>query len=406
MNDANKRAALSEVVIATTLTAIGLSTGQTPLVGLANIGAAIGSSWGASLLEKSYQNWSSQWFGKNGMLDDDISRALIHALQKAVKELEPELKEHQFYKRLKLYNRETANILLASLVAIGDDADRIVQNNPAMPQDMTSLMTGNQSQLETQLAQIIKKQLSGHPSAFVDLTNHIRKRLTERWLHHFQQILNEPTELGTKARIACQRLWQQSLSQALDEIGQNTTETKETLNWLKTSAERQELQLGQINPTLNIFVQALENVLEERLSNIEDNTIEIKQDTNAIRTDTGEIKAGIKGVQEQIERLARVNAEQNAIVKERSTKLLQAETQETQIQIKVVCPMNQYRTLRKQLKSLTHIELKDMIYSLLTPSEQDELGVSIQLINKVDFLGYMQRKERLNEVEEYLGEEL
>ena len=78
----------------------------------------------------------------------------------------------------------------------------------------------------------------------------------------------------------------------------------------------------------------------------------------------------------------------------------------SRVTIQLISPSTLHKTLRKQLKSVTHIELRDMIYSLLTPSEQDELGIPIQLINKVDFLGYMQRKERLNEVEEYLGEEL
>lgn len=401
-NNANKRAALTEVIMATTLTAIGLSTGQTPLVGLANIGAAIGSSWGASLLEKSYQNWSRQWFGKNGVLDDDISRALIHALQKAVKELEPELKEHQFYKRLKLYNRETANILLASLVAIGDDADRIVQNNPAMPQYVTSLMAGDQSQLDTQLARIVKNQLFGHPSEFVDLTNLIRKRLTERWLSHFHKILNEPTELGTKARSACQRLWQQSLSQALNQIGQDVAEMKNALDWLKASAERQRTEHKQRHPTLEVFIQALENVLEQRLSNIEDNTIEIKQDTKVIRTDTGEIKAGIKTVQEQIERLVTVSSQQNAIVEEASTELLPAPTQKTQMQIKVVPPMNQFDKLRDWLDDLVDAEFRDMMRSLLSPREQNRLPAPLRLIDRGAFLGQMQIYRRFDRVEHYL----
>ncbi len=417
MNDTNKRAALSEVVIATTLTAIGFFTGQGPLMSLASIGAGIGGNWGASLVENSYRNWSQEWFGRNGVLDDDISQALMQALQKAVKELEPELKKHQLYKRLQHHNRKEADSLLANLAAIGDDANLIVQNQPAMPQDMTSLMMGDQSQLETQLGQIIKRRFSGYSSDFVDLTKLIRKRLTERWLHHFQRILNEPTEVGTKARVACQRLWQQSLIQALNEIGQNTTETKEILDWLKASAERQELQLGEINPSLDIFVQALENVLEQRLSKIEHNTSatlantdEITLNTNEIRTETGEIKDGISTLQEQLKQLIKADTEENMktrgmiIPKTRrdSTDVLQAPTQQKKHERKVVHPMNQFEKLRDQLDYLVDTEFRDMMRSLLPIREQTSLPMPLHSIDRGTFLGQMQTYRRLRQVEIYL----
>lgn len=398
-NEANKPAALTEVVIATTLAAIGLSTGETPLVGLANIGAAIGSSWGASLLEKSYQNWPSQWFSQNGVLDDDISRALMHALQKAVKELEPELKKDTSYQRLQHHNPEAAKLLLVNLIAMRDDANIIVQNQQDMSHYMTSLMVGDQGQLEIQLTQIVKDQLFGHPSELADLTNFIRKRLTERWLHHFEQILNEPTELGTKARSACQRLWQQSLSQALSEMGQDVAEMKNALDWLKESVKRQEVERGQSNATLEVFIQALENVLEQRLRNIERNTSttlantnEIKQGTKTLLTNTDEIKVGINTLHSQLEQLVEASSKRNVKV----------ETQETQMQIKVVPPMNQFDKLRYWLDDLVDAEFRDMMRSLLSPREQNRLPAPLHLIDRGAFLGQMQIYRRFDRVEHYL----
>ncbi|MGB0384099.1 MAG: hypothetical protein ACPGWR_04665 [Ardenticatenaceae bacterium] len=64
--------------------------------------------------------------------------------------------------------------------------------------------------------------------------------------------------------------------------------------------------------------------------------------------------------------------------------------------------INQYPKLRNWLDYLADTEFRDMIRSLLIPSEQTRMDAPVQAINRGDFLGYMQRVRRLDEVEKYL----
>ncbi|MGB0384094.1 MAG: hypothetical protein ACPGWR_04640 [Ardenticatenaceae bacterium] len=66
--------------------------------------------------------------------------------------------------------------------------------------------------------------------------------------------------------------------------------------------------------------------------------------------------------------------------------------------------MSQYDKLRKWLDKLVDPEFRDLIRSLLTREEQTRLPESVQSVNRGDFLGFMQTKERFDELEKYLGE--
>lgn len=64
--------------------------------------------------------------------------------------------------------------------------------------------------------------------------------------------------------------------------------------------------------------------------------------------------------------------------------------------------MNQYGKLRGWLNYLVDPEFRDLIRTLLSKKEQTRLPQPVQLVNPGDFLGFMQERERLDEVESYL----
>ncbi|MGB0384098.1 MAG: hypothetical protein ACPGWR_04660 [Ardenticatenaceae bacterium] len=63
---------------------------------------------------------------------------------------------------------------------------------------------------------------------------------------------------------------------------------------------------------------------------------------------------------------------------------------------------NLYDKLRNWLDPLVDAEFRDLMRTLLKPAEQTRLPQPIQLIDRGDFLGFMQRTRRLDEVEKYL----
>lgn len=64
--------------------------------------------------------------------------------------------------------------------------------------------------------------------------------------------------------------------------------------------------------------------------------------------------------------------------------------------------MTHYEILLQALGRLADTEFRALIYSLLTPEEQVALEAPVWTVNRADFLGYMQRIDRLNAVENYL----
>ncbi|MGB0384095.1 MAG: hypothetical protein ACPGWR_04645 [Ardenticatenaceae bacterium] len=384
-NDPNKRAVLTEVLIAGSLGTIGLFTGPPPLTSLASMASGVGISWVANLSGEGFRHLSNWWLGKNQELKGGIAKALAQALQTAVTELQPELEGHDSYKRLQHYNLEAAKLLLANLTVMRDHATQIMlaQTTYEIQQqaNVTALMQGDTSQLSASLAQIVKNDFYGHDSELVELVEFLQKHLAILWLRHFEEVLNDPGELGTRAWRECQRLWQQSQSQT-------SNQTQQDVAWLKALAEQQEAQRGRDNPSLEALVQIRE-LLEQRLSKMEHNSEaiismgNIKQERQVIPADMGESQEDITKVLVQVEPIAQVGTTQTDMQKEESS-------------------MNQFYKLRDCLDYLVDAEFRDMMRALLSPREQNRLPTPLHLIDRGAFLGQMQIYRRLDKVEHYL----
>lgn len=68
--DLERRAHLTELIIASGLVTIGFVAVQGPLAPLVALAAGVGSNWATSLAERGFQHWRNNWFtfymGKNG----------------------------------------------------------------------------------------------------------------------------------------------------------------------------------------------------------------------------------------------------------------------------------------------------------------------------------------------------
>lgn len=65
---------------------------------------------------------------------------------------------------------------------------------------------------------------------------------------------------------------------------------------------------------------------------------------------------------------------------------------------------NQYNRLRAWLDKLLDSEFRDLVRSFLKPAEQSHLPAPVESLNRGDFLGAVQRLDRLADLENYLGE--
>jgi hypothetical protein len=100
MRDPNKRAVLIETVIASGLIAIGFTTGQGPLLALAATATSVGCNWSHSLANRGFQHWCARWFTDDGVLNKDITKALCHAFEEAVRQVEHDWQHHRHYQLL------------------------------------------------------------------------------------------------------------------------------------------------------------------------------------------------------------------------------------------------------------------------------------------------------------------
>ena len=261
MEPKNRRAA-TELIVAGSLTAIGIAVGGPGVLeSLLGLAGAVGVNWAADLAEKSYQSWCRNWFTPATARNRDMAKALAQAFQDTAEELARIWPRQDAYARLP---RETQQLTLEGLEQFKEQGLQVLtelhQDPTPLPQQMTQLLMEEklapvQQSLKTSLADFFH----GYPQPFTDfLANH----LVELWLAHFKAILKSSDETGARAWRALQLGWQASLNRTLIEMGQEITEARAVLDWLQAWAQR----LESLPPTER--EETGQQILEETLARV------------------------------------------------------------------------------------------------------------------------------------------
>ncbi len=171
MPDPNKRALLIEAVIAGGLIVIGIPAGQ-PLLALA---ASVGGNWAYSLAERGFQHWRDRWFTDDGVLNQDIAKALCHAFVDAVRQVEHDWKQHRHYQYLRHKSPEQAQLTLDTLRLLREDGATLFQQSDQLAQvaqqqqhdRVLSLLDQDKSKANEYLKSVLAAFLHGHDDEFV-----------------------------------------------------------------------------------------------------------------------------------------------------------------------------------------------------------------------------------------------
>ncbi len=287
----NHQAILIEALIAGGLTAIGFATGQGPLLILATMAAGIGTSWTANVAAQGFQYWCKDWVTDRGVLNPDISEALILAFKNAIKVLEHEWKQHPHYLTLRHTKPNEAKLTLIPFQWLREDAISLFHKSTRLSSalqqpEVSSVMHQDETHARHFFAEKLDDYLYGHDET---LLNFLERRLADAWLVQFELILKDSGEIGTHAWRAYQQLWQTSLRGAVNQLEQNSAQTLIALNWLQAWAQR--LELPQRDSTG-------EDVLGKALDPVHVRLDEIKDSVE--RTETG-----IERIEKSLEQIDR-----------------------------------------------------------------------------------------------------
>lgn len=280
MRDPDKRTVLIEAVIASGLLAIGFASGQAPLLVLSAAATSIGCDWTASLAERGFQHWRSRWFTDDGVLNKDITRALCHAFEEAVRQVEHDWKRHHHYHYLQHKNPAEVQLTLDTLRILREAGTHFFQQHDQFEQivqrdQVLNLLSQDEAKANDSLKQALDTYLFGHDEEFVTF---VTKQLGPNWITRFLEILKGTNEEGTRAWRACQLLWQQSLMFAIDQIQRTTIETADTVRWLQTWAQELRSQpLTQRNPIGQNAIEEILRSLHAQLGEIQSATARIEK---------------------------------------------------------------------------------------------------------------------------------
>lgn len=263
MRDPNTRALLIEAVIAGGLIAIGIPSGQVPLLALATVAAGMGGNWAYSLAQRGFRHWYEGWFTDEGVLNRDIEKALCQAYIKAAKHLEQDWKPH--YEWLQRKDKEEAEATVHALRRLREEGANLL----LQPKQLTQVSQKEQLAQQEQHERALSFLYQNNPKAG----------------EYLKQALREYLE-GTRAWRACQLLWQKSLMLGIDQIQQ----TADAVRWLQEWAQ----QLNSLPPTQrNPFGQ---DALEDILHSVHAQLDEMQNTLNKTYTTTMDIKATLEQV--------------------------------------------------------------------------------------------------------------
>ena|GEM_PF-328315 len=283
MRDPDKRAVLIEAVIASGLLAIGFASGQAPLLVLAAAATSVGCDWTSSLAERGFQHWRSRWFTDDGVLNKDITKALCHAFEEAVRQVEHDWKHHRYYQYLQRKSTEKAQLTLDALRALREDGVNLFQQPDYLTRvaqqeqndSVLSLLYQDEFKASEYLKPALDDFLYGHDEEFVTF---VTKQLGPNWIARFLEILKGTNEEGTRAWRACQLLWQQSLMFAIDQIQRTAVETADTVRWLQKWAQQLSSQpLTQRNPIGQNAIEEILRSVHTQLDEIQSATARIEK---------------------------------------------------------------------------------------------------------------------------------
>ena len=332
MPDQNIRSTLFEAVIATGLIAVGVATGQ-PLVALASSVASVGGNWATSLAERGFHCYSNRLFTDDGVLNHDISKALGHAFEDAVRQVEYDWRQQRQYQFLKHQHPEQAQVTLNALRQFREEGYALLQEMPQLsqvaqqqhPKNVLSLMYKDEAKANEYLKPLLIKFLyeNDYDDEFVRF---VSVQLGRKWIVRFLEILKDPGDAGTRAWRACQMLWQKSLMDGIDSIQVTPTEKAETVHRL----EAWDSQLKSLPPTERdpTGEEALETILysvrtqlreiQETLEKTFAATMDIQTTTHHIHTSTQHIQTATEDILTTVDKFAK----QQVVPQERNRKHL------------------------------------------------------------------------------------
>lgn len=315
MFDKDKRALLLEAVFACGLIAIGIPTGQVPLLAIAASAAAVGGNWAHNLADRGFHHWSDGWFTDEGVLNHDIQKALCEAYLDAVKQLEHDWKPSYEWLRsngkteeaestlfvLRELREEGSSFLLQPKQHIQGNQQQSLLKRVEEDRVLSFLYSKDEFKTREAFKSALRDFLLSddypytHNSTFVTF---VTEQLGPQWILRFVEILKDPKK-GTPAWRACQLLWQKSLMASIGEIQRTTAETADAVRWLKEWG----LQLKSQPPTQRDTTgqEALKKILDSvgtQLGEIQAATERIEETTR--RTD--ETAKRIEKTAERIER--------------------------------------------------------------------------------------------------------
>lgn len=237
-----------EGIIAGSLTLIGFTVGQGPLLALiASAVGGIGGDWVSSLAERGMSKWQSTWFSHNGALSPAIATAVQRSFNDAMHQLEQEWKQHPHYLHLQRKNSDAGNETLHLLQLLKHDISLILSGSTNIQttlehSEFAPLLQGDISDAAGLLTRSIQQYSLGHD---VELVKFLERRLPEIWTLRFGLFLQDPGDQGTKAWRTWQRLWQASLSESLlqlrSDIGKlqhTSTQIEQMTKWLQEWTQR------------------------------------------------------------------------------------------------------------------------------------------------------------------------
>lgn len=249
----------------------------------------MGGNWAYSLAERGFQHWRDRWFTDDGVLNQDIAKALCHAFVDAVRQVEHDWKQHRHYQYLRHKSPEHAQLTLDTLRILREDGATLFQQSDQLAQvaqqqqhdRVLSLLQKDESKANEYLKYVLAAFLYGHDDEFVTF---ITEQLGPKWILRFLEILKDADEEGTRAWRACQLLWQKSLMLGIEQIQRTTAETVETVRWLKEWAQQLKNQppthrdpIGQDTlETILHFVHIQLDEMQKTLNKTYDATLDIK----------------------------------------------------------------------------------------------------------------------------------
>lgn len=285
MDNTKDRGVLIEALVASGLIAIGFATGQAPLLALATAATSIGTGWAANLAGYGFQHWRENWFTEQGVLNQDIMRALSHAFENAVCQVERDWKHQRRYQYLRLTDPEGAQRTLIPLVWLREDAEKIFQKSERLASVLQEdkfimLLHNDVTNIRDSVIKALDNYLYGHDS---ELIAFVEERLANEWLLHFAEILKDPGTEGTRAWRQCQWLWQISLNTAVGKLEQSSTETLTVTRWLQKWAQQlAQTPIAERDPRGQDSLEVILSLVRTRLDELQASTERIEAHVGAL----------------------------------------------------------------------------------------------------------------------------